>query len=110
MWPDYCKKETLAKRLDLAVGAVEQLVKRGLLPSPHRCGEALLWYWPEVDSAIRGNNAGESEHVDPYLAGIERAAQTAATRRQGQKPDRPAVPLSAEASRNGASREGNTSS
>lgn len=41
MWPDYCKKETLARRLDLEIGAVDQYVKRGLLPSPHKVGEAL---------------------------------------------------------------------
>ena len=29
MWPDYCKKETLARRLDLEIGAVDQYVKRG---------------------------------------------------------------------------------
>ena len=43
MWPDYCKKETLARRLDLEIGAVDQYVKRGLLPSPHKVGEALLF-------------------------------------------------------------------
>lgn len=50
MWPDYCKKETLARRLDLEIGAVDQYVKRGLLPSPHKVGEALLFCWQEVDS------------------------------------------------------------
>lgn len=29
-WPDYCKKETLAKRLNLAVGVIDQLVKRNI--------------------------------------------------------------------------------
>lgn len=49
MWSDYCKKETFAKRLDLGVGAVEQLVKRGLLPAPQAGGNTFFsetWSWP----------------------------------------------------------------
>lgn len=30
MWPDYCKKETLARRLDLEIGAVDQYVNENL--------------------------------------------------------------------------------
>ena len=88
MWPDYCKKETLARRLDLEIGAVDQYVKRGLLPSPHKVGEALLFCWQEVDSYLRGGNTAESEHVDPYDAGARRAAEAAASRR-------PSTPASA---------------
>lgn len=73
MWPDYMKRDTLAARLDLKPGAVEQYVKRGLLPPPVRLGEAELWYWPEVHRWI--NRApDESDHMDaagdPYLEAL----------------------------------------
>lgn len=81
-WPDYCKRETLAKRLNLAVGAIDQLVKRGLLPEPIQLGEALLWRWEDVDNWLRrGQDAPESTHADdPYLAGVARGREAAPTR------------------------------
>ena len=51
-WPDYMTKEVLARRISLKLGAIDQYVSRGLLPPPHKLGEALLWHWPEVDAAI----------------------------------------------------------
>lgn len=93
MWPDYLKKETLARRLDLEIGAVDQYVKRGLLPSPHKVGEALLFCWAEVDSYLRGGNTAESEHDDPYLAGLRRGPKTSPVRRRGQEQGRPSVPV-----------------
>ena len=106
MWPDYCKKETLARRLDLEIGAVDQYVKRGLLPSPHKVGEALLFCWQEVDSYLRGGNTAESEHVDPYDAGARRAAEAAASRRPGPKQGRTALSVSDEVQGHAAGREG----
>jgi len=106
MWPDYCKKETLARRLDLETGAVDQYVKRGLLPSPHKVGEALLFCWAEVDSYLRGGNTAESEHVDPYDAGARRAAEAAASRRSGQKQSRAPLSLPDEVPGHAARREG----
>lgn len=105
MWPDYCKKETLARRLDLEIGAVDQYVKRGLLPSPHKVGEALLFCWTEVDSYLRGGNTAASEPVDPYDAGARHAAEAAAARRAGPKQGRTALPVSDEVQRNVARRE-----
>jgi len=60
MWPDYCKKETLARRLDLEIGAVDQYVKRGLLPSPHKVGEALLFCWPGAGREARARRRGRA--------------------------------------------------
>lgn len=72
MWPDYMKRETLARRLDLAPGAVDQYVKRGLLPMPHKIGEAQLWCWSEVDNWLRGvtPDVASATSSDPYLAGL----------------------------------------
>lgn len=45
MWPDWCKRETLARRLDIEPGAVDQYVKRGVIPpalcSQSRCNQAM---------------------------------------------------------------------
>lgn len=80
-WPDYCTRETLAKRLDLKPGAVDQYVKRGILPPPRKVGEALLWAWVEVDNFIRTGKAVEVVD-DPYERGIN-AAKAAAARPHG---------------------------
>jgi predicted DNA-binding transcriptional regulator AlpA len=93
--PDYLSKESLAHRLDMKVGAIDQLVKRGILPPPVSIGEALRWRWPDVDRRIRGNGlqTTSADHGadDPYLKAINGAApdaehQTAAARplRDGQ--------------------------
>jgi hypothetical protein len=78
MWPDYCSRETLAARLDVAPYYIDQLVKRGLLPPPTvTLGEAPRWRWADVEKYILGVADGAESHadqVDPYLAGIERAA------------------------------------
>jgi hypothetical protein len=92
-WPDYCKKATLARRLDLPVGAIDQMVKRGLLPPPVSVDDAMLWRWETVDSFLKeGKTSGDSD--DPYILGAQRAAQAAAARRPGQKQNRTPVLLS----------------
>ena len=62
--PDYCKKETPARRLDLEIGAADQYVKRGL-PVTSQSWGSFVFCWQEVDSYLRGGNTAESEHVDP---------------------------------------------
>lgn len=80
-WPDYMTRETLARRLDLKPGAVDQYVKRGILPPPRKVGEALLWSWVEVDNFIRTGKAVEVVD-DPYERGIN-AAKASASRSNG---------------------------
>jgi predicted DNA-binding transcriptional regulator AlpA len=88
MWPDYLKLRTLAKRLDLEVGAVEQLVARGLLPPPVKVGDANLWRWSDVDSYLR---LGKMEPADdPYMRGLD-AGKAPATRLHGAQSNRPPV-------------------
>ena len=65
-WPDYCSRDTLAKRLELKPGAIDQLVTRGILPVPQMIGDAMRWRWATVE--------------DPFIAGARRAAEAAATR------------------------------
>ena len=92
MWPDYLKLRTLAKRLDLELGAVEQLVQRGLLPPPVEVGDARLWRWSDVDSFLR---LGKMEVADdPYLRGAANAPQAAPARLHGPQSSRHPVLLS----------------
>lgn len=85
-WPDYCTRETLAKRLDLKPGYLDQLVKRGCLPPPRQVGEALLWAWVEVDTFIR--NGKTTEVIDdPYARGVH-AAKAASARPHGAQQGR----------------------
>ena len=88
--PDYCDKETLAYRLSVKPGAVDQLVKRGIIPPPTFVGDAMRWRWVTVEAAIEGARrgmdsarpSGNDDGDDPLLAGARRAAQ-AANARQG---------------------------
>ena len=75
--PDYVSRETLAYRLDMKVCAIDQLVKRGVLPQPRVIGEALRWWWQDVDRRIRGDDLQTSSTAndaeDPYLKAINGA-------------------------------------
>lgn len=97
-WPDYMKRETLAKRMDLAEGAIDQLVKRGVLPPPVAIGDALRWRWVEVDAAIARGKVAEEIVDDPYLRGL-RGQSPAPTRRHGPQQDRSAVSVPATGAR-----------
>ena len=81
LWPDYCKRETLAKRLNIAAAAVDQLVKRGLLPPPIEVGEARLWRWHDVDDYLAKRHSNDQVD-DPYLRGVH-AAQASTPRKAG---------------------------
>lgn len=77
MWPDYCSRETLAKRLDIKPEAVDQYVKRELIPNPIKLGEALLWRWIDVDAQIAGvsnlRHNSDKASEDPYVKGPKSA-------------------------------------
>lgn len=92
-WPDYMTKEVLARRISLKLGAIDQYVSRGLLPPPHKLGEALLWHWPEVDAAIQGRKSAE-QHDDPYDIGAARAAEAPAPRQTRPKQNGQTIPVS----------------
>jgi hypothetical protein len=101
LWPDYMKRETLAKRLDLAPGAIDQLVKRGLLPGPIQIGEARLWCWDDVQARLATRGVLVEAPSDPYDAGARRVSEIAPTRRDGPQQHGTAVPVPAQTSRNG---------
>lgn len=78
LWPDYCSRDTLAARLDVAPDYIDQLVKRGVLPpATVTLGEAKRWRWSSVESLLSRIDAEgypSTDQEDPYLAGIERGA------------------------------------
>ncbi len=88
IWPDYCTRETLAKRLELKPGAIDQLVTRGILPAPVMIGDALRWKWATVEQALEGTRRGmdsarsctDDSGEDPFIQGARRAAEAAASR------------------------------
>ena len=82
-WPDYCRRETLAKRLDVAAGAIDQMVRRGLLPPPVMIDGAPRWRWQDVDAMMAEGKVADAP--DPYIAGIHNAAQAPAARPLRQK-------------------------
>lgn len=75
-WPGWMSRQTVAAYTDLSLAAVDQYVKRGLLPRPHKIGEALRWSIEEIDVAIlQSNVATTPDGEDPYDAGSDLAAQ-----------------------------------
>ena len=64
--PDFVSRETLAYRLDMTIGALEQYLKRGLLPPPVKIGEALRWNWDDVVKRLASRTATVDTAVDPY--------------------------------------------
>jgi hypothetical protein len=73
-WPAYMSAETLAAALDVDVGYVRQLVKRGLLPQPVHIGEAPRWRFEDVEENLLRQTNVHAELNDPYLQGVERVA------------------------------------
>jgi len=53
-WPDYMDASTLARRLDVSPGYIEQLVRRGCIPPPVKVGDARRFRWSDVDKWLLG--------------------------------------------------------
>lgn len=91
--PDYCDRETLAYRLSLRPGAIDQLVSRGVIPAPTMIADALRWKWATVEAALDGvrrgmdsaGSRGDDEGDDPFISGARRAAEAATPRSRGHK-------------------------
>jgi predicted DNA-binding transcriptional regulator AlpA len=81
--PDYVSAETLAYRLDYSRSAIDDYVRRGLLPKPLAVGAQARWRWADVESWIAARNAvafgggdnGQSHpsgESDPFLEDLKR--------------------------------------
>jgi hypothetical protein len=81
-WPDYLRRDTLAARLDVAPGYVDQLRKRGLLPEPIRLGEAELYRWADIEQVLQsGSVHADVRADDPYLDALNAPSAEASTAR-----------------------------
>jgi predicted DNA-binding transcriptional regulator AlpA len=97
--PQYMTRETLARQLQIEPGAVDQYVKRGILPPAVAVGDALRWRWETVDSWLQGRQSVEATN-DPYIAGANRAAEAPTTRRPRHQQNGSTVPVPAQVPRN----------
>jgi len=79
--PAYCSAETLAYQLDLSRSAIDDYVRRGLLPPPLLVGATQRWRWEDVDEFILASNGPcvtdnqlspgfPSNQNDPFLQGV----------------------------------------
>lgn len=51
--PDYCDRATLAYRLGVEHGCIDQMVRRGEIPPPVAYSGAERWRWIDVDEWLR---------------------------------------------------------
>lgn len=91
-WPLWMDRETLARALCVAPGAVDQYVARGVIPQPRKIGDAMRWRWEDVDNWLKGARDAQLSHAhsDPFEQGLERAhangqAAPARASRQGAR-------------------------
>lgn len=77
--PAFPSKSRLAAELDMAESTVDEMVKRGVLPTPVRLSTGCVrWCWAEVETALaslkHGTSAGRDGHMppsaDPYIVGV----------------------------------------
>ena len=78
--PAFPSKSRLAAELDMAESTVDQMVKRGVLPSPVRLSTGCVrWCWADVvtamqslkDGAIPAKDGAPQTSSDPYMAGAQ---------------------------------------
>jgi predicted DNA-binding transcriptional regulator AlpA len=78
--PAFPSKSRLAAELDMAESTVDEIVKRGVLPSPVRLSTGCVrWCWADVvtamqslkDGAIPAKDGAPQTSSDPYMAGAQ---------------------------------------
>lgn len=82
--PTFPSKSRLAAELDMAESTVDEMVKRGVLPSPVRLSPGCVrWFWADVvtalqslkDGAISAKDGAPQRSSDPYMAGAQSVTQ-----------------------------------
>lgn len=68
----FCRRKTVALRLDLSVDTFDDWVRDGFLPR-HAVerGQIRLWHWPSVEAALLSRSSEEEDN--PYRAAVLRA-------------------------------------
>jgi predicted DNA-binding transcriptional regulator AlpA len=70
------KKSTLARELDCSESTIDSLVDRGVLPKPLRLSNGCVrWVWDDIVIALTSLKGADSTAFDPYLKGVQDAAQ-----------------------------------
>jgi predicted DNA-binding transcriptional regulator AlpA len=78
--PAFPSKSRLAVELDMAESTVDEMVKRGVLPSPVRLSTGCVrWCWADVvtamqslkDGTIPAKDGTPQASSDPYMAGAQ---------------------------------------
>ena len=81
--PEFVSLETLAYLVDFSKSAVDDYVRKGLLPRPIMIGTQPRWSWSDVRAFILSQNglanddpAAPVSQEDPFLRGAARVAPT----------------------------------
>src|SRR4051812_39267714 len=83
VFPAYLSRATLAAVLDISESAVDEMVRRGVLPRPVRLSpRCVRWRWLAVDAALASLSAASESEFDPdTMNGVQRAIEAAKERR-----------------------------
>ena len=50
--PQFVRRETLAKLLNVSVSTIDDYAARDILPQPSMLGTLRLWYWPALKATL----------------------------------------------------------
>lgn len=82
--PAYPSKASLARELDCAESTVDELVRKGILPTPLRLsGGVVRWCWQDCVTAL-GSLKKPGASDDPYLTAVQEQ-QGGKARKEGQR-------------------------
>ena len=87
MPPPYPSRSELAAALDMAESTVDEMVKRGVLPTPIRLSPGCVrWCWDDVVTALaslkNAQRAPQSTTGDPYMRGARNVTSLSENRRE----------------------------
>jgi predicted DNA-binding transcriptional regulator AlpA len=81
--PAYLSCASLARELDVSETTVNEMVRRGVLPTPYKLSSGCVrWRWSEVELALASLKPGtQTATSDPFLAGAKNATKPQEARR-----------------------------
>jgi predicted DNA-binding transcriptional regulator AlpA len=82
----YPSRRSLAQALDMAESAVDEMVKRGILPPPIKLSTGCVrWCWADVENALASLKDGAKGTAadalaDPYIRGAQNVSRFSKSR------------------------------
>jgi predicted DNA-binding transcriptional regulator AlpA len=73
--PSYVSKATLAAELDISESAVDDYVRRGLLPKPIQLGGSVRWSWASVLASLQPLAGSAQPLGDPFIIGLNNVSK-----------------------------------